>query len=271
LPLVQEPDVSVPDRVLHWVASGVGTAEASWARRLAGGTHARTDVVTTADGREFVLRRFPVGDDAVHRETRVLAALDGLDGRAPRLIAADPDGVATGAPAIVTTLVPGSAWITPDDPADFVLQLGRALARIHDYRVDPGLLEIAPHSSGPPVLTHFDFWSGNTVWRGGRLSGVVDWGGARLGPRGFDLAWARLDLILLFGVEIADVLTSAYLDAADGPVIDVERWDRHAATKADADVESWAPNYQDLGRTDLGPATLRRRLTEWTARIGRAG
>jgi aminoglycoside phosphotransferase (APT) family kinase protein len=56
----------------------------------------------------------------------------------------------------------------------------------------------------PTVLTHNDFWSGNTVWQDGTLTGVVDWSGAALGPRAFDLGWCRLDLYLLFDQYIGD-------------------------------------------------------------------
>jgi aminoglycoside phosphotransferase (APT) family kinase protein len=62
----------------------------------------------------------------------------------------------------------------------------------------------------PTVLTHYDFWSGNALWQADRLSGVVDWSGAALGPRGFDLGWCRLDLYLLFDEHIAGVFLSAY-------------------------------------------------------------
>jgi aminoglycoside phosphotransferase (APT) family kinase protein len=159
---------------LDWIAQESGVATVLWSRSLAGGTHALTDVVTLPSGEELVLRRFPIGDNAVHRETRVLKALQGLDGLAPVFLASDPDGL-TGAPTILTTLVPGSAWITPDDPLDFASQLGETLARIHGHPTSsdlPGVLGAATLDSAlmdrwarileaPQVLTHNDFWSGN--------------------------------------------------------------------------------------------------------------
>ena len=60
------------------------------------------------------------------------------------------------------------------------------------------------------VLTHCDYWSGNVVWRDGTLTGIVDWSGEARGPRGFDLGWCRLDLVLLFDERIADVFIAAY-------------------------------------------------------------
>lgn len=270
--------------VLDWVAGNAGATAARWSRQLVGGTHAITDVVYTMDGQELVLRRFPVGDNAVHRETRVLDALDGLGGLAPRLLAADPDGAQVGTPAILTTLLPGNACITPDNPLDFAGQLGRVLAHLHAHSVGSGLPDVltvptpvtdpatddlhdawARLSATPRVLTHYDFWSGNTLWRNGRLSGVVDWSGAGLAPRGFDLSWARLDLFLLYDQGVADVFTNAYEDAAGAAIPDVGLWDLYAAANAHPGIEDWAPNYQGLGRTDLGPAVLRHRLTQWTS------
>ena len=77
-----------PSRGARWAGATVrGTLV------LPGGTHARTCLIQTADPeREFVLREFPPGDPAVGDEMRVLDALDGLGGLAPRLLAADPDG-----------------------------------------------------------------------------------------------------------------------------------------------------------------------------------
>jgi len=198
------------------------------------------------------------------------------------LLAADPDGSSTGQPVIVTTVLPGRACIAPEDPADFAAQLGRALAQVHAHDGSPGLPEVMivpttvddpaavlPRDAwdgiflAPRVLTHYDFWSGNTLWRDARLTGVVDWSGAGLAPRGFDLSWTRLDLVLLYDLATAEVLTGAYESAAGSAVADLHVWDLYAATNADASIEGWAPNYQNLGRTDLGPAALRHRFDNW--------
>jgi aminoglycoside phosphotransferase (APT) family kinase protein len=244
--------------------------------------------VRTSDTDELALRRFPPGDDAVYREARVLAETSGLDELAPLLLAADPDGAQTGTPAILTTLLPGHGCITPDDSYGAARQLGRALAHLHAHPAGPGLPTVltAPAqgtmgvevsalavaglhlawgrlAASAQVLTHNDFWSGNTLWMAGQLTGVVDWSGAGLAPRGFDLSWARLDLFLLHDRAVADAMTNAYETAADLSVPDIDVWDVYAATNAHAGIEGWAPNYRDLGRPDLGPAELRRRLGEW--------
>jgi aminoglycoside phosphotransferase (APT) family kinase protein len=117
------------------------------------------------------------------------------------------------------------------------------------------------------VLTHSDFWSGNVVWRDRKLTGIVDWSGAARGPRGFDLGWCRLDLVLLFNEQIADVFLDAY-EAATGRTVDeVALWDRWAAARSYNTVESWTPNYAPLGRIDLDQTELRRLHSQWTTRL----
>ncbi|SEN64723.1 phosphotransferase family protein [Cryobacterium luteum] len=191
----------------------------------------------------------------------------------------------SGCPLIVTTLLPGRASITPTDPHDFARQLGAALARIHSLATDPALPDLftEPRADSPlrslwrelagepRVLTHNDFWSGNTVWQQERLTGIVDWSGAGLAPRGYDLAWCRQDLVFLYDATVAEEFTRTYDEAFGSPTPNVALWDHFAALKAYPRVETWAPNYQDLGRTDLDGAELRRRLTEWMLELGVTG
>jgi aminoglycoside phosphotransferase (APT) family kinase protein len=270
--------------LISWAAEQLG-CPVRHVRQLTGGTHARTELLATDDGREVVLRVFPAGDPAVQREIRVLPLLDGLAGLAPRLLAADPDGARTGRPTVLVSRLPGGGCLSPADPPSWARQLGHTLARIHAVPVDIELrdpLATAPSGAGPTgpavlahwdrlvaqprVLTHLDYWSGNTLWVGDRLTGVVDWSGAAYAPRGFDVAWCRLDLVLLYGKDIADVFTDAYRAAA-GSLDDVELWDRNAAMHAYGQIESWAPNYTGLGRTDLDGPALRDHLTRWTATL----
>ncbi|MFC4592539.1 phosphotransferase family protein [Sphaerisporangium corydalis] len=252
---------------------------------LAGGTHARTHLVRTADPDcELVLRRYDVADDAACRETHVLAALDGLGGLAPRLLDADPAGERFGEPAVLISRLPGRADIMPADPLPWAARLGYALARIHaapligmtgfrDVIGDiPGIVGRADGpvrkrwgelAAEPRVLTHFDYWSGNVLWENGELTGVVDWSGASFAPRGFDVGWCRLDLVLLHGTRVADAFLRAYEDAAGVRVPHRELWDLFAVQRSHGEVEGWLPNYHDLGRTDLTGRELSHRHRAW--------
>jgi aminoglycoside phosphotransferase (APT) family kinase protein len=264
---------------------------------LAGGTHARTYLIRTADPeREFILREYAAGEDAVRREIRVLTALDGLDGLAPRLLAGHPDSQPPQGPWILISRLPGVADIIPADPPAFARQLGEALARIHaaaGHRLAglPKVFDRAGGSttalSGPAaslvaarwpaltsaqtVLTHWDYWSGNTVWENGTLTGVVDWSGGAFGPRGFDVGWCRLDLYLLYGEWMADRFLESYQAASTVALPDRLLYDLWSVARSHRDVESWDENYRGLGRAELTGQVLRERHTAWTQHLIEGG
>jgi aminoglycoside phosphotransferase (APT) family kinase protein len=261
-------------------------------RQLIGGTHATTWLVANEGlGIEAVLREFPADDASVVWEAHVLRKLDGLGGLAPQLLA---EGVDDPIPWLLLSRLRGSADITSGEPEAVAAELGVALARVHRVDSDrltafrkvyemPGkemqgkemqvLSGPAASTVGacwqrildePLVLTHYDYWSGNVVWDAHRLSGIVDWNGGSLGPRGFDVGWCRLDLYLLYDAEIADVFLYSY-EAAFGEVLaDPAMWDLWAVARSDHAVDTWVRNYSDLRRVDLTAAALRTRHREWT-------
>jgi aminoglycoside phosphotransferase (APT) family kinase protein len=258
---------------------------------LAGGTHARTYLIQVDNPeRDFVLRVFPPGDAAASEEARVLGLLDGLDGLAPQLLASEPGRANFQEPWNLMTRLPGAADITHGQPAAWARELGSTLARIHATarRRLSGLIRVFDRPGGsltamnglaanvvashwdtllsaPEVLTHYDFWSGNVLWdSSGLLSGVVDWSGGAIGPRGFDIGWCRLDLYLLHGKPTADAFLDAYQTASGSEPLDPLLWDLWACARSFQNVETWAPNYRDLGRADLTAAELSQRHAAWT-------
>jgi aminoglycoside phosphotransferase (APT) family kinase protein len=263
------------------------------ARRLKGGAQASTWLVrTTGPQRELILREFPPGDDAAVREARALRALDGLDGLVPVLLADGTDAV-TDRGWTLTSRLPGAADLVPGDPPAWARQLGSALARIHaaprpdvaglpsvfrrreagaslEALSGPAARTVAADwellTSGPFVLCHGDYYSGNTVWDGANLTGVVDWPCAASGPPGFDVGWCRLDLYLLYDEQIAGMFLDSY-EAACGTSRDPLPWDLWAAARSHQDVETWAASFGDLGRADLTAAELRSRHTAWTTSL----
>ena len=122
-------------------------------------------------------------------------------------------------------------------------------------------------ASQPGTLTHYDFWSGNTVWHAGILTGVVDWTGAAAGPPGFDAGWCRLDLYLLNGHRAADQFLDAYQAASRRALPQARLYDLWAVARSCQEVEAWVPNYRDLGRADLTAHELRARHTAWTQHL----
>jgi aminoglycoside phosphotransferase (APT) family kinase protein len=260
---------------------------------LEGGQHAGTWRVDTAGpALTVVVRQFPPGDSAGECEMRVLRALDGLGGLAPTLLGGDLDGRWSRCPTTLISWLDGEADITPGHPDAWAIQLGQTLARVHAVSGDrlsvlgslfegrggtreqlegplaPWIRSAWPQIiAAPKVLTHSDYWSGNVVWRDGVVAGVVDWSGAARGPRGYDVGWCRLDLLLLFDERLADVFLAAYEDAAGQRLDDVGLWDGWALARSNGIVESWDANYRPLGRADLDAGELRRRHGQWTSRL----
>lgn len=246
-------------------------------RELTGGQHAVT-LLATDRSESYVVRAFPHDSPAVSHEIDVLDRLGPLGGMAPRLIA---HGEECGQPMIVTTALAGHHPDPGLAPHTIAEQMAIALAAIH--RLDGDGLR--PEPQEPPrttgrladcaraawsridvserVMTHFDFWCGNALWRNDDLVGVVDWNGARWAPRGVDVAWCRQDLVLLGSVDAADAFLQMYEQHSGKHVPDIHAWDVLAAAHADPHVESWDVNYRGIGRSDITADRLRQRLDCW--------
>jgi aminoglycoside phosphotransferase (APT) family kinase protein len=267
------------------------------ALRLDGGQHADTWRVDTENPAiSVVVRQFPLDDPAPLLERRVLRVLDGLDGLAPVPLGIDVSGRWSQYPTSLISCLDGRPDLTPTDSGEWARALGRALAAVHAVPIErltelPSVFDRGGGSqemsggplatevrarwaeivTSPEVLTHSDYWSGNVVWRDGRLTGIVDWSDGARGPRGFDLGWCRLDLVLLFDGRIADDFLAAY-EAATGQAVDeIRLWDCWAVARSADAVGTWAPNYLPLGRADLDEDELRRRHAQWTAHLRERG
>jgi aminoglycoside phosphotransferase (APT) family kinase protein len=216
---------------------------------------------------------------------------------APRPRWFDPAGDLFGTPALAMTRLPGRADVQPRDRARWLRGLAGALADLHRLPADglertslpgPGGLQAealakarrpdvlasahidapalaaalgaAPPPAGRIALVHGDFHPGNTLWRWGRLCGVVDWDFARVDDPAFDIAYCRLDLALLDGMEAADGVLRAYEEAAGRRVAGLAWWDLAAVTRALPDPARWLPGYHGAGRRDLTAELLRMRL-----------
>jgi len=286
----ESPSAAALEEVRRLAGSSAGIQSVT---RLEGGQHAYTWRVDAGSPElTVVVRQFPAGDSAGAREQQVLQALGGLGGLAPVLLGSDLDGRWANSQTLLISWLDGQADITPTDPEKWAAQLGHALATLHTVPGDrlaalPRVVDcrggsqralagpLAPRirsgwsqiTASEEVLAHYDYWSGNVVWRDEKLAGIVDWSGAARGPRGFDLGWCRLDLVLLFDEHLADVFLAAYEDGIGRTIYDLALWDAWAVARSHAGVETWAPNYAPLRRADLTGHELRRRHSRWTSRL----
>lgn len=275
-------------------------------RRLLGGSAAATHLLTieTSRGRRdrVVLRRF-VGDwianepNAPADEARHLGIAARADLPTPELIAADLTGAATDVPALLLSRLPGRPNLQPRDLDAWLRQQAEALPPIHAVTgddlarveryvpwIDLDALEpprwtrapeawatvIAlardPRPRGRHRFIHRDYHPMNVLWSRGRLTGVVDWTNARVGPPGIDVAWARQNLVVSHGVKVAERFR-AHAEAALGreqhPV-----WDALGVVETldHADIGSLS-QWHDLGLTSLTKATVRRRFDAYARSI----
>ena len=231
-----------------WIEGSVGGGARLHSATLLEGATSATVVALELrrSGRplELILRLFSNAGwlaeepDLAAHEAAVLRWLAGNDLPVPELVAVDESGRACGVPAILMSKVAGRVDLLPNDPSSWLEQQAEALARIHAlphqgfgwrYRSwtpdDPRVPGWSAHPErwrralelwrrGPPReadrFLHRDYHPMNTLWRRGRLSGIVDWVNACVGPAAVDLSHCRGNLVLMFGPDAADRFLSSY-------------------------------------------------------------
>jgi aminoglycoside phosphotransferase (APT) family kinase protein len=146
-----------------------------------------------------------------------------------------------GRPVTVWPFVPG-VWADRDDP-EHQAQAADLLARLHrtleGKRTEPRPIDTSPRLDTPdledPDLDewhaaflagasarqplHGDFYRGNILVNDGRITGLVDWDNAFVGPAPQELAWAAwewTDASDEYDVDLCAPFLSAY-EAAGGP------------------------------------------------------
>jgi aminoglycoside phosphotransferase (APT) family kinase protein len=226
-----------PAAALAWVASALG-GPVDRVRVLRGGMSSAIHQVSVGATRA-VLRRYVRPDtepDIAGREARALAFVAALPLPTPALLAADLTGAATGVPMLLMSRLPGRVDWRPSDPDGWLLRMAELLPVIHAVPLPaPGVIApfatyrqrsyaLPPWARWPavwertlalvrdpppchdPVFLHRDFHPGNVLWRRGRVTGVVDWQSASIGPAGVDVGHCRLNL-LSYGRDVVDRFT----------------------------------------------------------------
>ena len=135
-----------------------------------------------------------------------------------------------------------ATWPTAPDQSLSETAVRRALARIWP-----------PPLANRTVLLHGDYWPGNTLWRHGRLVGVIDWEDAVLGDPVADVGSARMDIWMLFGEAAASNFTHVY--RALMPDLDMTalpHWDLYASLRHAGRMDDWGLEPADLARLQAG-------------------
>ena len=144
------------------------------------------------------------------------------------------------------TRLPGRVHLMPSDRERWLRQMAQMLARIHDLRIDAkpfkswldrSRLAPLPDASRPEIwreavvrvaeerppthtcFIHSDYQHFNLLWSRERLTGVLDWAGAYLGPPEIDVGHCRLNLTVLFFPDVAERFREMY-EAEAGRKVD---------------------------------------------------
>ncbi|HZD03202.1 MAG TPA: aminoglycoside phosphotransferase family protein [Actinomycetes bacterium] len=249
---------SRPPRVaLDWAAAALGGTVIS-VRPLRGGTASAVHLlrVALAGGvvERAVLRRYVRPELNAEEpvmaawEARALRVVQGLQVPTPRLLAVDPTGARAGVPAVLMSQVAGRVDWSPANMDLWLERLATLLPPIHAVPVPPpGVIRpFTPYRqdsyeppgwarqpavwaravewfhrsvpAGPGVFIHRDFHPGNVLWRRGRVSGVVDWASASIGPASVDVGHCRGNLFG-YGIQVAERFTAM--------------WERRSGTRFD--------------------------------------
>ena len=222
---------------------------------------------------------------AVRLETAVLRQLEGSAIPAPRVIESTTDA-ALGGPAILMTCLPGTVHLLPRDRERWLRQMAQTLARIHALALDVKPFEswldhsqLAPPpdasraevwrdaialAAGEPAprrtcFLHRDYQHFNLLWSRERLTGVVDWSEACLGPPEIDVGHCRLNLAVLVSASVADRFLAMY-EAESGHRVNAW-WDVQALLSYGPDWQHFLPLQID-GRAPLDVAGMTSRMEE---------
>jgi aminoglycoside phosphotransferase (APT) family kinase protein len=180
------------------------------------------------------------GAELTTREHQTQLLLTGTTVPAPRSLALDADGAATGEAAHLMTLVPGAVDL--DRVADEDLAaLAATLTTVHAFEPDPlprnyqswawPAKYVVPDWARDPAawkrafallrqdppayvgtFLHRDFQPRNVLWTGAEITGVVDWVETSWGPAWLDVAHCSTNLALEHGNEVAGRFAAAYVD-----------------------------------------------------------
>lgn len=296
------------ERTLAWVGGLAGKNAKLWsAEPLKGGISSAVyalELEVPGDRRvHWVMRQFTdkswleaEPDLAMHESAALKAALEtGLP--SPEWIGVDYTGERCGLPTVVMSLLPGRV-VLPDTPASSWLRgLAGTLARLHGARVEPvkwnyftynkvcdlkvpdwthrpeawsAVIERVqrPAPSYEPRFIHRDYHPANVLWLNDKVSGVVDWVNACMGPAGIDTGHCRLNLVQLYGVGTADAFLETYLQSP-GSVRDGADpfWDMLSLIEVLPGPPEVYTGWKDLGFCGLRAELIARRLDEYADRL----
>jgi aminoglycoside phosphotransferase (APT) family kinase protein len=275
--------------------------------RLRGGWTSEMRELRVTGAGEVVLRSFVKPFFVRHaaglltREAATLRLLAETEVPAPVLLGVDAGAELCAHPSLLMSRLPGRVRVEQEGHEARIPLLARQLVRIHEVRVPaaerprayqawtapervrvpdtdrPGLWEraVAAIRRESPAyegcFLHRDFHPGNVLIAHAAVSGVVDWVETSWGPADLDVAHCSTALALLHGVPAGLRFADEYA-AAGGRALAADPGARRYWRLLDAlafapDAEKVGVSWRALGRTDLTPGVLARRLEAYVAAL----
>ncbi|MBI1925365.1 aminoglycoside phosphotransferase family protein [Candidatus Poribacteria bacterium] len=294
-----------PSDALRWVVDSVGPGakiQSVWG--LAGATSSAVyGIEVEYNGRRFklVLRLFVKEDwlaeepDLALHEAESLKKAGDADLPTPDVIAYDEKGFHCGVPAVLMTYLPGVVELKPVNLDNWLYQLAESLISVHAVEVgtyrwryfswnDLSCLEppswskhrelwekaieivLQPEPEERACFIHRDYHPTNVLWQDNRISGVIDWVNACLGPASVDLSHCRGNLFALYGVAAADRFLHAYQSLVGGAFEYQPYWDLTAAIGALPEPGIYPP-WIEFGIRHLNTDILKERADEFLASV----
>ena len=214
----------------------------------------------------------------------------------PELVAFDETGEECGLPAVLMTRREGCVELQPGNSAPWLQEMAEAIASVHRLEVeeaewryfsynDAASLSVPEWSAHPenwaraieivqrpePIcpqrFIHRDYHPNNVLWAAGKVSGIVDWPNACLGPVGIDVAWCRQNLAQLHGAETADAFLKAYQTASGSGFAYDPYWDLRGCVEFLPGPPGVYPGWTAQGVSHLTLKIVRERLENYLASI----
>ena len=288
--------------MLRWAAGVVGRTRVRSAENLSRSDHRpsgtfRLRIDGPAAGATDVILKVPaprwILDGMVITNARALRLAETHGLAAPRLIAADLDGRASGTVATLETFLSGSSDLPPIVSAVRLREAGAAIARVNavflasqaelPYRPRPiavddrarerrrGWMPTTPllqradervRSHRVPaavsVFVHGDVWGGNMLWEGDRCVALIDWKTAGVGDPGVDLGSLRMQMALQYGQDAPAHVLEGWQRQAGRAATAVPYWDTVAALNTPTVMHGWPGFAEDGSPLDAAAVTERR-------------
>ncbi len=278
-----------------WISSAIGaSAKLTSSKRLICGPASPVFLLeadVAGESRRYVLRlyvdeeRLGREPDPIVREAAALRLLSSADLPTPHLLDYSADTSVFGYPALLMSCLDGTVNIKPANLDHWLDQLAETLATIHSIAVygvrwhyqsytEVETLCVPPWSKrselwekainirleeSPPydeVFLHRDYHPVNILWVSGKLTGIVDWVGACLGPANVDVAHCQINLATMFGPEIAGSFREKYHKVAAPHYLYHSFWEIDSILDWAIPKPGFYPPWTEYGIKDPGQEVL---------------